>query len=673
MNIIIDFETRSRCDLKIEGGDNYALHESTEILCMAAVMEDPEDNREWLWYPADGELEDELWNLIWKAPLVMAHNAAFDRGIWAIGMDDHEFPKVEFDRWYCTSAQARVNAMPASLDKLTQALDSKYKKDFRGAQLIRQLCIPDKKTNRFNENPRLLKELGEYCLSDVRATKAASNALRPMTTYEHQDWLVNERINERGVKVDLPMAEAAMFYADMEQGEIAKQLINITDGVISKHSQHQRVNNWVRGKVCTNSRLIMQRFENGKEKFSLDKSVRAELITRASLGEVTIPDTVIQVLELVQAGNKSSVSKFNRMIGRADSEDSRVRGAFVYAGASQTLRYASRGLQLHNMRRDCFSPSQTEDLRQQMIDRYILEDDSGDLPVMDTLSKLLRPALIPGEGNVFVVGDWSSVEARALPWLSKSKGGDKKLDIFRAGKDVYVEAALAMGMTDSKDDRQIGKVAELSLGYGGAAGAFGNMAKNYGLVLPEYKVKGIVDTWRDKNSWAVAFWDRLHAAAIAAVKKPGEEFKAGRATYLFVENLMGGTLLCILPGDLIMQYPKAKLEILDTEYGKKLTLTAMKANWHPKQGDSEWPRISLWRGLLAENITQAFCARLLREVLLICPNVVGHVHDEIIMEVPKDQAAESLTLLETAMNAVPKWAYGMPLSAEPVLMTRYGK
>ena len=136
---------------------------------------------------------------------------------------------------------------------------------------------------------------------------------------------------------------------------------------------------------------------------------------------------------------------------------------------------------------------------------------------------------------------------------------------------------------------------------------------------------------------------------------------------------MGGTLLCILPGDCIIQYPRAKLEVLEGPYGPKLNLTAMKANWTPKQGEKEWPRIGLWRGLLAENITQAFTARLLRNVLVDCPDVIAHVHDEVIMEVPKTTALKSMRILRVKMNTVPMWAKGMPLDAEPTLMTRYGK
>jgi DNA polymerase bacteriophage-type len=665
-NIIIDFETRSRCDLLERGGDNYALDPSTEILCMAAVYADTKFKREWLWFPGD-KLDPMFVAQVEKGGLIMAHNAAFDRAIWnSIAVPDHGFPEVEFDRWFCTSAQARVNAMPASLDKLTQALDSRYKKDFRGAALIRKLSMPQK-NGTFNEDPILMQQMGDYCLSDVRATKAAVQALRPMTPEEHQDWLVNERINERGIKVDVELAELATNYADMEQEEIARELSELTAGGITKHTQHQKIAGWVHLRLCDTGRKLMERNEGGVKKKSLDKSVRTALLNSESIE--LIPD-VRKLIELVQAGSKSSVSKFKRMIGRADDEDQRVRGAFVYAGASQTLRYASRGLQLHNMRRDCWSVEQTEDLKWQMSEDYVLEDDNGDLPVMDALSKLLRPALIPEKGNVFIVGDWSSIEARALPWLSfGGSEAEAKLELFKQGKDIYVAAAEDIGV----DDRQIGKVAELSLGYGGGAGAFNAMAKNYGLSLPDEEVEEIVGAWRTKNSWAVNFWNGLFMSAKAALEYPGQEFKVGRAIYWFEKDLLGGTLCCQLPGDLVIQYPKAKLETVETPYGFKHAITAMKANWTPAADAKEWPRVNLWRGLLAENITQAFCARLLRHVLLTCDRAVGHVHDEIILEVPEHEADGHLEQLRTAMTTEPEWATGLPLAAEPDIMKRYGK
>lgn len=669
-NIIIDFETRSRCDLAERGGDNYALDISTEILCLAACYEDAEDTRAWLWYPHHGALPPALTEAVLAADLVMAHNAAFDRDIWEIGVQNHGFPDVAFNKWYCTSAQARVNAMPSSLDNLTQALDTKHKKNYRGSQLIRLLSIPDSKTGDFREDPQLLKEMGAYCLDDVKATKSATNALRPMTQVEHKDWLVNERINQRGIKIDGEMAYAATFYAEAETEDIARRLTAATHGGVTKHTQHQRLKGWVLLRVCDEGKKLMAREVDGVTKYSLDKSTRTALLDAEITGKIWLNHGVRDVIELAQAGSKSSVAKFSRMLTRADDVDGRCRGAFVYAGASQTLRFASRGLQLHNMTRNCCSAEETEKLKAQMLsDKTLVDDEGKPLPVMETLSKLLRPALIPEKGKVFVVGDWSSVEARALPWLSKSSKAKTKLDLFRSGKDVYVEAAEAMGI----DDRQIGKVAELSLGFGGGAGAFSSMAKNYGLHLPDEEVDEIIRAWRDTNAWAVSFWTRLNDAAMSAVRVPGETFRAGHVAYKFDSNLMGGTLLCVMPGGLVLQYPKAEINIEPTDYGMRPILSALKANWTPAQGETDWPRVGLWKGLLAENVTQAFCARLLRNVLVDCPDVVAHVHDEIVMEVPKAQSEAAMENLRTLMTTVPKWAKGLPLAAEPVTMERYGK
>ena len=669
MNIIIDFETRSRCDLKTEGGDNYVMHPSTEIICLAVTYQEANQKGEWLWYPEHGALPSDLVEAIEQAPLVMAHNAAFDRGIWQIGEDEHNFPVIEFDRWFCTSAQARVNAMPASLDKLTQALDSKYKKNHRGAQLIRLLSIPDKLTGEFNEDPKLMAEMGGYCLDDVRATKSAVAMLRPMTKDEHADWLVSERINERGIKIDLELAKGAMKYATMEQGEIGGKLSTLTDRAVTKHTQHKRIADWVLTKVDVKVKSLMEVYKDGDKKYSLDKNIRAELLEKAGRGHIELPDQVKEVIALVQKGSKSSVAKFSRMVGRCSGEDSRVRGAFVYSGASQTLRFASKGLQLHNMARNCFSASQAEDLKEQMREGYILEDDDGDLPVMDTLSKLLRPALIPDDGNVFVVGDWSSIEARALPWLSKSEHAKDRLEMFADDVDIYMHTADELGL----GERQVGKVAELSLGYGGGLGAFSAMAKVYGVEMTDNEVSGVVNAWREKNVWATIFWAQLDRAATLAIRSPGTEHKAGRVTYLFIKDLLGGTLLCILPGDLVIQYPKAKLESVDTKWGPRLNITAMKANWIPAQGVEEWPRISLWPGLLAENVTQALCANILRHSLRQVDRVVGHVHDEIIQEVPVKSADKYKQELQQVMETNPVWAKGIPLKAEPVIMTRYGK
>jgi DNA polymerase len=664
--IIIDFETRSRSNLLDEGADKYASDPTTDILCMAA--HDLPTGKEWLWFPSDGPLPDDLVQAIESADLVAAHNARFDQLIWeCVGVSDYSFPMLPANKWYCTSAQCRVNALPASLDDAARALGLVKRKDHRGKALIRKLSIPNPATGEFNEDAEAVKQMGEYCLQDVRVTVDVVTNTRLMMQQEHGDWLVNERINDRGVEVDIKLCEYALRYAEQETAEIAHELTDATDYYVTKHTQSARIRDWLYDQLPADHPALKMtvRYVKNERKISVDKQVRADILNAADNQIFEIPDKVYNGLSLIDDGNKSSVAKFKRMIGRAES-DRRCRGSFVYAGATQTLRYASRGLQLHNMKRACWSVDEAIGLRALMVKGARID---GNVSTMEALAKLLRPAMIPEEGKCFVVGDWSAIEARGLPYLSDSEGGDRKLDIFREGKDVYIEASNAMGL----DDRQLGKVSELSLGYGGGVGAFDSMGRNYGVKLPEQRVKGIVKRWRAANQWAVEFWNALFDAARAAIRHPGETFTAGRLKYYYLPQLMNGTLICELPDGTALQYPFCRIEMVDTEWGTKPQITALKASYTMPADATEWPRVNLWRGLLAENVTQAFCAALLRNTLRQLDHVVAHVHDEVILEVPVKIATSVKEELQCIMESPPEWAQGLPLKAEPAIMMRYGK
>ena len=676
--LVLDFESRSRCDLKLRGTYEYVADASTDIICMAA--RDLDTSSEWLWYP-DDEIPELLVRALENADLVAAHNAEFDKGIYEyIAVPDYGFPKLPADRWYCSSAQCRVNALPAGLDDAAFALGLKNRKKGSGGRLIKQLSIPNE-LGYFNEDPDLILEMGDYCVQDVIVTCNILAATRPMTVEEHKDWLVNCAINERGVRIDRPLAESALKYAAAEQAEIAIELTKLTNGTITKHTQSQRARDWIlaQAALTDNPRIeqLMTVYKKGVKKYSLDKSVRHNILAAVDAQEFQVTDEVYDTLMCLDDGNKSSVSKFKRMSAMASSEDDRVRGAFVFAGASQTLRYASRGLQLHNMRRDCWTPHEAETLRSMMVSGQTLN--TNELSVMDTLSKLLRPALIPEHGKSFVVGDWSAIEGRAMPWLANSRSGEKKLDRYRAsdevddplaaGRDVYMSTALDMGMTD----RQLGKVAELSLQFGGGVGAFQAMAKNYQMTIPDYQAKTIVDKWRAANPWAVTYWQTLDNAARRAITHPNTWQTAGRVEYIFISELIDGTLMCKLPGDNLIQYPRARLEEIETKFGLKLTITCLKASYNPTAGADEWARANLWHGILAENITQAFAAVLLRDALKVTPNVVAHVHDEIIMEVDDAEIDDAIFHLRHIMESPLHYAEGLPLKAEPVVMARYGK
>lgn len=661
----LDFETRSKTNIT-SGVYKYASCLTTDILCLSVI--DEGTGAEWLWYPHDGGMPLDMCAAIDDADLIVAHNAEFDKAIWEfIAVGDHHAPAIPDEKWYCSSAQCRVNAMPAGLEKAARALKIKVRKDSRGGALIKLLSIPNT-TGEFNEDAVALEEMGAYCLQDSRLMMQVLQLTRPMSGDEHLDWQINCRINERGAKIDVEMAALAVSYAAEEREAIAERLTELTKGVVTKHTQSIRARDWVVAECGQDATLLtmMTVQKDGAKKLSFDKGVRGEILALDDTSGFKAPDHVIEVIELFDQGNKSSVSKFQKMIDMAEDDD-RVRGAFVFAGASQTQRFASRGLQLHNMRRDCWSAAVTEDIKADMRGGFEIDD------VMNTLSKLLRPAIIPEPGKMFVVGDWSAIEGRILPWLANDPAAEEVLDVFRSGQDIYLHTAAAMRI----DNRQIGKVATLALGYQGAVNAFNAMGKAYGLKLPDLQIRDIVNKWRKANQWAVKFWAACEAAALAAVRAPGEYIQIGRCQFVFIEGLIGNTLCGILPDNTIIQYPSARLDYVETPYGGKHQVSYAKASMTPKADATEWPRNALYGGLIAENFTQATAGSILKHSLRVMDNdyaeIVLHVHDEIVLEVPESETAYWLDYVKVVMEEAPDWAEGLPLKVDPDVMKRYGK
>jgi len=283
--------------------------------------------------------------------------------------------------------------------------------------------------------------------------------------------------------------------------------------------------------------------------------------------------------------------------------------------------------------------------------------------VTDVLKSMLRPALIPEPGKQFVVADWSAIEGRVNPWLANSPAGEKKLDIFRERLDPYkVNAAATYGVQylDVTDDqRQVGKVQELALGFGGSTGAFAAMGRAYGVRFDEPQARRIVDAWRRSNPWAVAFWQELENAYMSAMRHRGHEFSAGRITYVYD----GQHLWYMLPSGRVLCYPFAKFE------GEHLTYA--KAAWKPAADATEWPRARLWSGLCCENVCQSTAHDILRAALRQVPDVVLHVHDEIVVET--DEPDRAKVELARMMTTPPAWAEGLPLAVEAKVMERYGK
>ena len=648
----LDFETRSRCDLRSKGVYNYAQDMSTEVLCMSYAFDD-EDVRTWL--PSQ-PFPDAVRN---HKGQIRAHNAAFERLIFWYVL---QIP-FALEQFYCTAAQARGNCAPGSLEDVGRFAGATMKKDHRGSQLIRALSIPQA-DGTFREDADLMAEMIAYCEQDVRAMRAISEAQRELSSDELRDYHVNERINDRGVLLDKPVALAAIRYAEAEAVEIQEIVREVTNGEITS-VRSPKMREWVLARVGPEAIRLATVHKDGEAKLSIDKNVRANLLALAEENADEVPHEVAEVIQCADDLWASSVAKFARAADLADEEDSRVRGAFVFSGGSATGRASSFGLQVHNFPRRCAAdPALT---REAMVRGHKIVPKHGKR-VTDVLKGMLRPSLMAAPGKHLVVADWAAIEARVTPWASNSNSGAAKLDIFAKGEDVYKHNAAATFRVPyaevDKDQRQIGKVQELACGFAGGVGAFASMGRIYNVILTESESRKMVDAWRRANSWSVPYWSRLEQCYMAAMRNPGQEFTAGRVTYLF-DKLH---LWYALPSGRVLCYPFARFD----EEGN---ITYAKASWKPAADAKEWPRARLWRGLACENITQAIANDLLRHSLARLEeeglNVVLHVHDEIVLETADpDAAADALLRI---MTTAPAWAQGLPLNAEVATMTRYGK
>ena len=628
----VDFETRSHCDLKKHGVYNYAQDATTDVLCMSYAFDD-EEVVTW----TSGPFPQRVRN---HTGLIYAHNAAFERLIFWYVLQVN----FKLEQFYCTATQARANCAPGSLEDVGRFAGASMKKDYRGAQLIRALCVPP-----FKDDPALMLEMVQYCEQDVRAMRAVSQSLRPLSDEELHDYQINEKINDRGVLVDVRLANAAISYAAIELADIQSIVRAVTDGAITS-VRSPKMREWVKERLSTEHLKLME-IEDGK--YSIDKRVRANLLATTDL-----PPDVEQVIQCADDLWASSVAKFSRLRDLADMEDFRVRGAFVFAGGSATGRASSYGAQVHNFTRKC--AKDPESVRASMVLGQPIVPRFGKR-VTDVLKGMLRPAIVPAKGKALVVADWAQIEARMTPWLSGR--GDDVLDVFRSGRDIYVREAAAMYKIPENqvtpDQRQIGKVAILACGFGGGIGAFSAMGRAYGLTMTESDAQRTVDAWRRANQWAVRYWQELETGYMIAMRNKGKEIVAGRVTYLFD----GAHLWYALPSGRILCYPYAKLEEDGISYAK--------AAWKPAADAKEWPRARLWRGLACENITQAAANDVLRYALRQLDDVVLHVHDEIVIET--DQPEEVTKRLREVMCTPPAWAQGLPLDAEIQTMTRYGK
>lgn len=453
-------------------------------------------------------------------------------------------------------------------------------------------------------------------------------------------WALDQKINDRGIPVDVEALVAAQREIEIELVRLNKLCVN-TCGF--RASQRNAILDWVK--------------EQGVDLPDLTKLT----VKEALAGE--LPDNVRRVLDIRQQTGKTSTAKVKRLLNWT-CEDGRVRNTIQYYGAYRTGRFAGRGPQIQNFPRGNLSEEEVEETLGYITtgNTYLTIDD-----IFDTISSLLRSFIKAPDGRHFVVADLAGIEARVLPWLA---GDEETLDIFRNGEDIYKYAAAQIYKKDykdiTKDERFVGKVATLSLGYGGGVKAFTGMAKVYGVEMDEEFAEKIKTQWRKANPKIVQLWDTIERAAIYAVKHEGRPVTAaGKKIRIIYEN---ADLKIKLPSSRIMYYPKFEHK-KDDHKGDTLT--------HMGGTVAGWDEMRTYGAKLIENLTQA-CARdvlahSMPEIEKAGFEIIFHVHDEIVAEV--DDGDERLTsdYLVELMTDGHLWTKGLPLDAEGETMRRYRK
>lgn len=664
----IDWETFSRCDIVKEGAYKYADHPSTRAHILSYATKTSKVSR---WLPGDPYPFKN-----YTGPFY-AWNSQFERLIWnGVAHRVYGWPKMPLERFRCVAAMARASALPGKLDNSARCMGITQQKDHRGSQLIKLLCVPQTNGLFLHQDPdanplevqKLLHELYRYCDQDVRTERGMADKLRDLTDREWKQYFLSEKINDRGVRVDVDFARGAALYVEEEKVFFGTRLVELTAGEVETARSFPSIKKWIWPRLSVVGQKMCEYYKNDEKKISFDKAVRSNLLDAAETttihNEPLMTEEAREFTEIIDLAGNSSVSKYQTMLNR--EQDGLIRGLYICFGAGQTHRFSSVALQVHNFKRDVHPDT-----------LQIIEDIKAGYVVKDPIPKLagtLRPSLIPAKGKWAVWGDWSAIEARGLPWLANDARANEKLDLFRSGVDVYILNAESMGF--GPEQRQIGKVAELSLGYGGGIGAFHAMARGYGVKVDDRTANYVKNVWRADNPWASTFWYSLERAAKRAIQEPYTTFEVGRLEYMYTPDEINGqgALWCKLPTGGLLCYPGARIEMVDTPWGEqKEGITAIKGNWLPKKDETAWPRVTLWYGLLAENATQALCAEILQDGLAACEAaglpVDMHTHDEMKFDSarPKRHARKLLRIME---NPGPVYE-GLPLAAEVEYGPRY--
>lgn len=547
------------------------------------------------------------------------------------------------ESWHCSMIHARTLGLPSSLAEVGKVLGIEQQKMTEGKALVKFFCVPydtiDGVPQFHNpkDYPEKWKIFKAYNKRDVEAELEIDRKLSrfPVPDFIWQEFYLDQEINDRGILVDMQLADKAISLDAEAKEELTVEMKRLT-GVENPNSVYQLLD-WLE--------------TQGYKSDSLGKAQVQELIKTAK-------EPVKSVLQMRLQLSKSSVKKYTAMKNTACS-DNRARGMFSFYGASRTGRWAGRNVQLQNLPQNHLPDlSEARELVKygSFEDIQMLYDD-----VPDTLSQLIRTAFIPRQGMKFIVADFSAIEARVIAWLA---GEEWRMKAFANGEDIYcASASKIFGVPVVKHGenghlRQKGKISELACGFGGSVGAMKAMGAD-SLGLSDTELKQIVTDWREASPHITELWWAVDRAVKKAVKE-----KTATKTHGLLFSYEAGFLFIRLPSGRRLAY--AKPYIGKNKFGGE-SVTYMGINAQKK-----WDRLESYGPKFVENCVQGIARDLLMYSMQALSQyfIVGHIHDEMIIECPKDTKLDEIC---QQMAITPDWAKGLLLRADGYECSFYKK
>lgn len=689
----LDLESRSDLDLTKVGVHRYVESPHTDIWVACYAFDDGPVHT---WWPGQ-DVPFDVCGHIEAGGEVWAHNASFERHLVnAAGVRKHGWPFIYTDQTVCTQAMAYAMALPGSLEKAAAALGVSEQKDMAGQRLMLQYCQPrfidsQGKITWWNDGEKL-QRLADYCAQDVIVERAIAKRMRSLSPKEREIYILDQKINDRGIKVDIPAVKNAIEILTQEKESLNQEIRRVSGDQIATANAVAQIKTY----------LLYRGVDD------VESLAKPDVLDH--LGKVHLPEDCRRVLEIRQEAGRASTAKLEPMFHGAGTRDHRIRGCFQFSGAG-TRRWAGRRVQLQNLKRSTLSP----ELADEIIKAIGQGRDATYLDILygrpfDVIANCIRSFLVSDHGKRLLTADFSAIEARAVAWLA---GQETTLAVFREGKDIYKhEASNIFGKRADKineAERQVGKVAVLALGYQGGVGALQTMARGYGVRLSPAKEAlealatieqvekarenfarngskhGIEEAefiasdlvkmfWREKNPCIVKYWQGVEDTALSAVQNPGVGFRIGPPGREVVFRTNGSFLWATLPsgGTICYPYPQSGPVELPWEGrgGKPATKQGLT---YMSEELKKWTRVKTYGGKLTENLTQSLARDLLAGSMLKLDKagfaLVAHVHDEIVCEGQPEQFEH----MKQIMCEVPAWAEGLPMAAGGKVSGRYCK